>query len=294
MALVPRIYINPYGQQKYKDKSSKSIFKEQNYFSHIIRAIDANQLTKVYQNDSIIYGLEVTNTSLSNNQRTVDITLSPGRIIQDNTLIDIFESITMSVEVFSNYDILETNQTENYFKISGNQLHNFPEDKQFAVFYSTNDTSINHYNWVVKLAVLDNDNTKIYTHQNISTDDNTGMLITNNFEDSGENGTILLTSKYQFEEKLDNNLVEFVPLYTKTDNYLNVVSSCTPGFDSNIFRIIYGVLYINRDLENLKINSDNYELATDNAQINIHGHSYNIRNRIDYFRNYDGGEILIC
>lgn len=291
MSLVPRIHIDPFGQRPFKDKSSKSIFKEQNFYSHIIKSVNINELTKVFRNDSIIEGMELNNIHLSNNNRTINLSLTPGRIIQDNTLIDILENVFISLDIFSEYDIINVDTDNNYFEVDNDQTNNFPEYKQFAIFDS-NTSSFNHKNWIVWKSFFENGKTKIFPSQEIIHNDNSGIIVNDNFPKS-KNGTILIMSKYQFQESLHNQPVEFIPVYTRTDDYFTIISRCTPGIDPRVFRIIYGIVYIEKDLEDYIILND-YSMVHNNVRINIHDADIFVRNGIDYVRSIDGGEILIC
>jgi len=288
MSLVPRIYINPYGKNQYQPSSSKSIFKEQNLHSNIINTDDINDLTNIFKDDSIIYGLEPTISILED--KTISVSLSPGRIIQDNTLIDIKQQINISLDVISIYNIISSNSSNNYFKISGNQINNFKIGKQFTI-QNSSKSSFNHNYWVVKDVELVDDHTFIYTSQNISDDITTGQIVNDNFP-SISNGTILIMSKYQFSKSMDENKIEFVPLFTKTpSNYFDISHNCVPGFDSNLYRILYCVIYITKNEHQIL---PNRFAITETTNINIQGHNYFNRPMIKQIDNFDGGEILIC
>ncbi len=238
MTFVPRIYINPYGQKPNRLESSKSIFKENNLHSNLIKSVDVNQLTNIFDNDSILNGMELDSVTLSNNDRSLNFVLLKGRIIQDRSIIEILEDINLSIDIFSQYNIIESNISEHYFKILGNQTINFSNGKTFGIFNSEISEN-NHLNWSVDHTEYDgNTYTKIYTHQNISSTNTTGLLVNNNF--SGESGQVILMSKYKYYETLEDNLVEFIPLY-KFNNLIY------PTFDSNLYRMIYGVINIEKD-----------------------------------------------
>lgn len=287
---MPQIYIDPYGQRPYKaTPSSKSIFKDRNLHSNLIRSINVNKLTNVFNNDTVISGLKLTNEYLSNNNRTFNFKLSPGRIIQDNTLIDILEPVNLSIDVFSEYNILTTNNSSNYFEVLGNQTNNFPTNKQFSIFNS-NTTSFNHSNWVVQSSKYSptGNKTRVYTIQSVTQNDVSGQIVNDNFPNSDDSieGTIILASKYKFIETLDTNRVEFMPIYINKDNQY------FPEFDKNTFRIIYSVIEIDKNLEDFKIVPDTYMKLGDMSTINCKGQLFYIRNMTEAFSDHlDGGVI---
>jgi len=291
MALISKIHIEPYEKQQYRIKSSKSVFKEQHFYSHILRAIEANKLTNVFKNDSIIEGLNIINISLINNNNTITFSLSPGRIIQDNTLINILETVTISIDIFNEYNILNTNIEQNYFEIDGDVTDKFSKNKQFGL-YEASYLDLNHSNWVVKDIEFQNNKTKIYPVNPIMYDDTSGIIINDNFSNlSSVYGTILIMSKYRFHESVDVQDVEFVPVYVVTNNYFTTISESIPSISLEEYRIIYGIIYIQKI--NHKISND-YYFALNGTAININGKSLFVRNTVDKIENLDLGEILIC
>lgn len=285
MSLVPKIYINPYGKKPYKSSSSKSIFKDQNLHSNIIRAVNVNELTNLFENDSIIYGLEITDVSLKN-QRSIEITLSPGRIIQDNTLIDVHEEVNLSIDVISTYDIIESNKEQNYFVIAGDQTKNFTNSKQFTI-QNSNYEDYNHGYWITQKVELNEENTIVYPSQNISENNVSGQIVNDNFPNN--RGTILIFSKYIFYESLYLDQVEFLPVYTITENFATV-SKCIPSFDPNLHRILYGVIYIDKSSTEI----EKYNYISEGINISVSGNNYTVRKSIKQFDHYNGGEILLC
>ena len=282
MSVVPRMYINPYGQKPNKNASSKSIFKENNLFSNIIKSVDINQLTNIVDNDSILNGLELFTPQLSNSDRRLDFVLSSGRIIQDRSIIEILENINLSIDIFSEYLIQEANTTDNYFKVSGDQTDNFPSGKTFGIFDSEISGN-NHLNWSAQRTEYDGSlYTKIYVDQNISSDNTSGLIVNNNFP--GETGQIILMSDYKFYETLDDNPVEFISLYKTPSNTIY------PSFDSNLHRIVYGVLDIQKNETTYVITS--FDRAEDYTSIVLGDSNYVIHN-INYTHStfFDGGII---
>jgi hypothetical protein len=282
MTFVPRMYINPYGQKPNRIESSKSMFKENNLHSNIIKSVDINQLTNIFENDSIINGLELEYVNLSNNNRTMNFGLSNGRIIQDQSIIEILENINLSIDIFSQYNISEANTTDNYFKISGDQTNNFSEGNTFGIFNSTISGN-NHLNWSVDHTEYDGSTyTKIYVDQNISSDNTSGLIVNNNF--SGESGQVVLMSKYKFYETLEDNLVEFISIYKNSTNNIY------PTFDSNIYRMVYAAFDIQKDNTSYEIIS--YDRLEDYTSIVLDNLNYVVRN-INYTHRFffDGGVI---
>jgi len=280
MAFIPRLYINPYGKRPYKAETSKSIFKDQTLFSNLINSISVNQLTNIFNEDLIITGLELESTSFINNDRTMSFVLSKGKIIQDSTIIEILENVNISIDVFSEYNILETNMSENYFKLSNNQKDNFPIGKTFGIFDSS-ESSNNHLNWVVKEAIFDGVNTKLYTYQNIDNTNNSGKIVNDNF--GGTSGEIILMSKYRFIETLDYNPIEFISLYRRSNKIY-------PEFDSNEHRIIYDMFSVEKDNINYKIL--NYNSFDYLSSVILDDSHYVIHNINDIHPSYfDGGVI---
>jgi len=280
MAFIPRIYLNPYGARPYKTETSKSIFKDQTLFSNLINSINVNQLTNIFNDDLIITGLELISSTLTNNNRSMSFVLSKGKIIQNSTVIEILENVNISIDVFSEYDILETNMSESYFKISNDQTVNLPRGKSFGIFNS-NEPLNNHLNWIVKSTQFDGVNTKVYTHQVMNNSDTSGKLVNDNF--GGTSGEIILMSKYRFIETLNYNPIEFIPLYRLSNNIY-------PEFDSNEHRIIYDMFEIEKDNTNYKI--INYNSCDYLSSVILKDSHYVIHNINDIHPSYfDGGVI---
>lgn len=291
MALVPRIYIDPYGQKVYRnDESSKRIFKEQNLEAGVIQSHYINQLTNILQNDTIITGLEKKEIFLSNNNRTINFVLTPGRIIQDNTLVDILEEVTTSIDIFTEKNIIGCNEIENYFEVSGNCENIFPTNKQFAIFNS-DTSSYNHLNWIIEKSTFNeiDNKTRLYTYQSFNINDSSGQIICDNFEneDNSNKETILLFSKFKYEETVKDNLLEFIPVVVDSnDKYY-------PEFDSNLHGIIYLICFITKDLNEFDINIDANYICEDYITVNIDGHIYAVHNITDkYISQLDGGVII--
>src|SRR6056297_1399163 len=279
MAFIPRLYINPYGKRPYKAETSKSIFKDQTLFSNLINSINVNQLSNIFNNDLIIKGMDLKSASLSNNNRSMNFVLSNGMIMQDLTIIKILEDINISIDIFSQYNIEEANTSENYFKINGNQIKNFPEGKTFGIFDSI-EFANNHLYWVVKETKYDGSFTKIYTHQSVDYSDTSGQIVNNNFPDD-EFGEIILMSKYMFVETLDDNPVEFIPMYRNSKKIYE-------EFDSNLHRIIYEMFEIEKDHINYKI--VNYNRLEKFESVLLNNFHYVIHNINDtYTSTFDGG-----
>ena len=281
MLVVPRMYINPYGQKPNKTASSKSIFKENNLFSNSIKSVDVNQLTNIVDNDSILNGLEFGTPRLSNSNRTLNFVLTSGRIIQDRSIIEILEDINLSIDIFSEYTIQEANTTTNYFKIYGDQTDNFPSGKTFGIFGSEISGN-NHLNWSAERTEYDGSYTKIYVDQNVSSSTTSGLIVNNNFP--GETGQIILMSDYKFYETLDDNPIEFISLYKTPSNTIY------PSFDSNLHRIVYGALDIQKNETTYVINS--FDRAEDYTSI-VLGDSNYVIHSINYTHStfFDGGVI---
>jgi len=281
-AVIPRMSINPYGQKPNKSSSSKSIFKENNLYSHLINSVDVNELTNVFDNDSILNGLELSASYLSNSNRTLNFSLSSGRIIQDRSIIEILESVNVSIDIFSEYIIQEANTSDNYFKVSGDQTSNFSAGKTFGIFGSTISGN-NHINWSISRTEYDGSlYTKIYVDQNVSSTNTSGKLINNNFP--GETGQVILMSNYKFYETLDANPIEFIPIYKTPSNTIY------PPFDPNLYRIVYAVSNIQKDENEYVINS--FDGVDDYTSVVVGDSNYIVHN-INYTHStfFDGGVI---
>jgi len=279
-AVIPRMSINPYGQKPNRQESSKSVFKENNLHSHLINAVDVNQLTNIFNDDSILNGLELGTTYLSNSSRTLNFTLTSGRIIQDRSIIEILEDVHLSIDIFSEYIIQEANITDNYFKVSGDQTDNFPSGNTFGIFNSEISGN-NHVYWSVDRTEYDGSlYTKIYVHQTISSDNSSGVIVNNNFP--GETGQVLLMSNYKFYETLDENPIEFIPLYKTPGNIIY------PTLDSNLYRILYSVYNIQKNDTTYVINS--FDSIDEYTSVVLGNTNYIIRN-INYTHTtfFDGG-----
>ena len=202
-------------------------------------------------------------------------------------IIDITEDIVVSIDVFSTYNIITTNNVDNYFTISGDQTDNFPENKVFGIFNATY-SSFNHTNWVVEESIFDGTNTKVYTSQSITDDDNTGQIVNDNFPNSDDSiiGTILIASKYQYEETIDDNPIIFYPIYI--DSQENIF----PEFDINQFKIIYSVIKISKDLDNYIVNPTALQFFDSTTSVYINGQSYEVQDITKtVLDNLDGGII---
>jgi len=66
--------------------------------------------------------------------------------------------------------------------------------------------------------------------------------------DDPENKKNFLMSKYMFIETLNDNFIEFIPVYRNSN-------AIYPGFDSKLYRIIYEMFEIQKDTVNYQISS---------------------------------------
>ena len=282
MAIVPRIYIDPYGPNTFKPSNSKSLFKEQHLHSNVLNSYNVNQLSNIFNNDSVIDGLDLTNIYLTNNNRTINFTLSKGRLIQDNTLVDILQDINIKIDVFSQYSINQANISNNYFRVSGNQVLNFYPGKQFAIFNSTN-SAYNHKNWIANYSELDGNFTRIYTHNNIDVNNTTGQIINHNFQNS-PHGTVVIMSKFKYQDTITNNDIIFTPIFITND------LKYYPHFDPNLHRILYGIIYISVDLNIYQIKTTGYHIEDSVMSVFLKGKQYTVKNLT--LSGFDGGILV--
>ena len=276
MAVISRIIIDPFGLQPDRvTTSSKSIFKEQNLRSGNINSNSLTQLTSMFANNSILEDLKITSITFSNSNRTLNITLSPGKLVQDRVLFKITESINLSVDVFSSYTIQDVSITENYFTITGDYVENFPPTKTFGVFNSTN-AGYNHINWSVITSSYNSgtNRTTIYTSQSLTVDNSTGIIVNDNFPNSDDSvkGAIIITSEYKYMDSVENNPIKFIPVY------MNSTYEYTPTFSVNLNKIIYAVLSITKDMVNFTISPTVYKVEDEAVDLIIHGTTYPIHN----------------
>lgn len=290
MAVISTTVIDPFGTQTdHSTASSKSIFKEQNLRSGNINSDSLNKLTSVFKNNSIIDGLKTDNIYFSNNQRTLNISLTHGKLIQDYVLFDILTSVNMSIDIFSECNIVSVSTTENYFIISGDYLDNFPKYKTFGIFNS--DTSqYNHTYWTVLLSEYDSDNdqTKIYTNQTLTIDDASGVIVNDNFPNTDDSiiGTVIVTSQFKYANTIDDNPITFIPVY------MNSTYGYTPKFSVDLNKIIYSVLSISKDMVNFNILPTVYKIEDEVVDLVIHGVSYDVHNLTNLVcSTLDGGSI---
>jgi hypothetical protein len=270
-----QMYIDPYGSQPYHSTSSKKIFKENNLRSGVIHSNYLNKLTNIFEDNSILKGLKLTNVYRSQNNRRINFIFSQGKLIQDSTLVDITQSATVYVDVFSTYTITGISTSTNYFEISGNHVENFPINKTFAIFNS-NESSYNHLNWTcINSEYVSGNKTRVYTSSSLTVNDVSGQIVNNNFPDINDSlyGTIILTTNYKFIRYLEDNDLEIVPVYMTSDN------KYFPEFDINSNQIILSVITIEKDLTNYIVLPTAYEIK--DVPIWIYGTEYQIRKTTD-------------
>jgi len=260
-----------------------SFFKEDTYYSNLINSRTANQFVTILQNDRIIEGLEIIDAYVSNNNRTFNCKLEPGKLVEDSNLFILKNNTTVSIDIFKEHPILECNITDNYFKISGNWTKYFTLNSTFGIFGS-NTPSYNHIYWSVSNVVYDKNSniTRIYTAQNITINDTSGKIIKDNFPSPVDdvNGKCIVCAEYQYIETLDDNSIK-LGIKFKND---------APEFnwDSNVSRIIFGVYDIVKDLTNYEIS----QFTRNKNDIVLDGVTYNMSYYSDLMLNFvDGGQL---
>jgi len=264
--------------------SEASFFKEDTYYSNLINSRSANQFVSILQDDRIIDGLRIIDAHTTNNNRTFNCELLPGKVVQDSSLFIINDSVTISIDIFKEHPILECNTTNNYFKISGNWTKYFIVNSTFGIFNS-GTPSYNHIYWAISNVIYDNDTdtTYIYAAQNITIDDTTGIIVKDNFPSPINDimGKCIICAEYQYIDTLkDNNIL--LGIKFKND-------SLEFDWDSNISRILFGVYDITKDLTNYNIN---YFVRND-ADIILDGVTYNMSHYSDLvLDSVDGGELI--
>ena len=280
---IARIAIDPYGiQTDHITASSKSIFKEQNLRSGTILSKELIKLTSIFDNNTILKGLTIDNIWRSNNNRTLNISLYTGRIIQDNTFIDLQSISNIVIDVFNTYSISSINITNNYFIISGDHVDEFPAGKLFGIFNST-ETSYNHTNWVVLKSELLSGNTVISTVQNLSINNSSGQIVNDNFpDDNSVIANILLTLKYQYNNNVTENSLEVAPVYI-TSNY-----TFYPSFSKNSNTIICGLVSITKDLTNFIITPTVYKVDNEPITFKLYNQEFTIHNKTKIIDVLDG------
>lgn len=91
----------PLTQQRYNDPYQQRILQFDNIDSKVYLSRTSNFILKSIATDAIIKGFDISSLTMSNN--IVTITLTPGLLIQDTTLIDVPESVALTFDV-SSYD----------------------------------------------------------------------------------------------------------------------------------------------------------------------------------------------
>jgi hypothetical protein len=288
--VTSRIYVDPYGSQPHHSVSTKSIFKENNLRGCVIHSNYLDKLTNIYHNNTILNGLKIINIFRSNNNRTLNIQLSKGRIIQDNTLINILTPVNLKIEIFSEYNITGINLSKNYFEINNNHQNNFPINKTFGIFNST-VSSYNHLNWLVTNSQYypQTNKTRIYTNQTITVSNTSGKIVNDNFpnQDNSQLGTIIIISKYNFVRFVHNLPIEFIPIYMTTDY------KYYPTFNINTFNIIYSVITITKDLTNYIILPQCYKIQDELVSFYIKNKEYKIHNFTNLISYIDGNNFSL-
>ncbi|MFW6247009.1 MAG: hypothetical protein ACOC22_02440 [bacterium] len=238
------------------DTYQKGFFGDNNNkYSNVILSHEANRILEVIDNDSILYGLNIEKFYLSENKREVVVKVSPGRLVQDRTLVEIIESVTLTLPIFKEYDIRSVDTSDNYFTFNNDVQNDFPELSEFAVIESTgNDKN----DWTVKETSYDNDSdvTYVYVTGNIENSTSDGKAICRKYVDSFEtDGRVVVNTNYQFLEDLRESRY---PLKLEL-NYLDRDNKIPDGWSSNLKRIVLGVLEFQRNTENTEIVEDSLE-----------------------------------
>jgi len=293
MAVISQIIIDPFGTQPdHSTSTSKSIFKEQNLRSGTFNSNNLSLLTSVVDNNAIIDGLNFSRMYFSNSNHTIHFEFNPGRLIQDFILFDVLETVNVSIDVFSEYDINAVSITENYFRISGDHTINFPPNKTFGVFNSST-SGYNHTNWSVVSTTYTGGYTYIYTSQSLTVNDHTGLIVNDNFPntDASTQGLVIITSQFKYMDTVEDNEIKFIPVY------INSTYEYTPTFSVNLNKIIYSVFSITKDMANFIILPTVYGINDDIGDLSIHGTNYRIHNTTDLIEtdtdiNVDGGELI--
>jgi hypothetical protein len=280
---IARIAIDPYGiQTDHNTASSKSIFKEQNLRSGTILSKELIKLLSIFDNNSILRGLTIDNIWRSNSNRTLNISLDIGKILQDNTFIDLQSIPNISIDIFNTYSISSVNTTSNYFVISGDHVDEFPSGKIFGIFNST-ESSYNHTNWVVSESYLLGGNTVISTVQNLSVDDDSGQIVNDNFPDNDSViGNILITLKYQYNKNITGNSLEVAPVYVTSDY------TFYPSFSKNSNKIICGIISITKDLDDFIITPTVYKIDDSPIVFKLFNQEFTNHNKTKIVDTLDG------
>jgi hypothetical protein len=283
---IARISIDPYGLQSYHDvNSSKSIFKEQNLRSGLLLSDEFIKLMSIFNNNSILQGLTIDNIWRTNDNRTLNITLLAGKVLQNNIFVDIQSSTNISIDIFNTYSITSVNTTDNYFLITGDYVDKFPVGKTFGIFNSL-ELSYNHTNWVVSDSYLSGSDTIIKTVQSISIDESSGEIVNDNFPDTGSNiGNILITLKYLYNKNITGNTLQVAPVYM-TSNY-----TIYPSFSKKSNTIICGILSITKDLDDYIISSDVYKIDDIPITFKLYGEDFTVHNQTKLLDEIDGSII---
>ena len=262
----------------------RSFFKEDTYYSNLINSRSANQFISILQNDRIIEGLKITNAYLSNNDRTFNCELSPGKVVQDSSLFITKNNLTVSIDIFKEHNILECNISENYFKISGDWTKYFILNSTFGIFNSST-SSYNNTFWAVTNTVYDNnsDTMKVYVAQNITVDDTSGIIVKDNFPSPTDSvsGKCIGCADYQYIETIEENNIS-LGIKFKNDS---------PDFDwdFNVSRVIFGVYDITKDLTNYNIS----QFDVNNNDIELDGVTYNMSYYSDLVLDSISGGVLV-
>jgi len=122
-------------QKRYNDPYQQRVLQFETQDPRVYLSRVSNYLLKAIGNDVVISGLDVASLSTSD-LTTLNVTLNPGSMIQDSTLIEVSTPITLSIDTLgfdscSGYIIIYTSYK--YLEsIEANQL-------QFKMSYITND-----------------------------------------------------------------------------------------------------------------------------------------------------------
>lgn len=164
------------------------------YSNHAMER-ELNKYLNIFENNSVLEGLKVTSYSATTSAFT--ITVSPGRLVHDQTLFKIPNSTDITFELFNHHDIMNVSVPDQYFEISGDYTTKF---KQFLNFSITDSTGNNDNNWVVYTSEyhVDTNRTRIFVATPIYNSAINGRIGYRFAYDTNLSGKLLLYTNYKF------------------------------------------------------------------------------------------------
>lgn len=265
------------------DSFEKIIFENNTRLSQNFISKELNRLTGVVDNDSILSYIEITDYSADTTSFYVDI--GPGRLIQDSAHFEVSGTTQVEFQLYENMTIIDVDQTEDYFVVSGNEISKFLIDVSFAV---TGSTGNDDDDWVVLKTEYDDgsDQTKIFVTSPIPDPTIDGEIVYRLVVDSNTTAKLLCFTRFQYLKTSTSNdiVLQFCLDYMKDDG------TVVHGWSEDKNRILLGVFSIEKNASNTQIVSFD-KLTPEKERFEINGKTYEIRKDADYAIIADGGQL---